>query len=378
MSEGEKFGEVEIAIVGGGITGASLAWGLSRLGKKVLVLDEGDVAFRASRGNFALIWVQLKGLGFPAYAHWTNWAADAWPGFAQTLSDQTGIDIAFRRSGGLTLALSDDEMEKQAKAWARLREQPDMPACPHERLDHDGIGRLLPDIGPDVVGGFYCPRDGHVNVLRLFAALHRGLALSGVDYRADHRVDAIVPDGTGFRLSGAWGEVGSAKVVLAAGLGNAVLASMIGLTMPVRPVGGHVMVTEKARPFLRYPTTSVRQTDDGGVMIGTSQEERGFDTSVSPAVLSTLAERAIRTFPLLGRLNVVRSWSALRIMTPDGFPIYDRSLRYPGAFGATCHSGVTLAPAHALRLASWIAEDGSSSGLLDVFRGRRFDVPALA
>ena len=47
----------------------------------------------------------------------------------------------------------------------------------------------------------------------------------------------------------------------------------------------------------------------------------------------------------------MRVWAALRVMSPDGFPIYEQSTRYPGAFAATCHSGVTLAGAHALALA---------------------------
>ena len=47
----------------------------------------------------------------------------------------------------------------------------------------------------------------------------------------------------------------------------------------------------------------------------------------------------------------MRVWAALRVMSPDGFPIYEQSERYPGAFAATCHSGVTLAGAHALALA---------------------------
>ena len=67
-------------------------------------------------------------------------------------------------------------------------------------------------------------------------------------------------------------------------------------------------------------------------------------------VVATMADRAVRMFPLLAGLNVVRTWSALRVMSPgrlsDLRPVDDR---IPGAFLATCHSGVTLAANHALR-----------------------------
>jgi glycine/D-amino acid oxidase-like deaminating enzyme len=370
--------EADIAIIGGGITGAALAWGLGRLGHRVLILDEDDRALRASRGNFALVWIQLKGLGLPDYAVWTHRAAEGWPALADALREQTGIDVAFQQPGGFVLALNDSEMEKQADAWRRQDAQPGIPPCPHERLDHQGLKTMLPDIGPEVVGGFYCPRDGHVNALRLLAALHRGLALSGAAYRPAHRVEKIIPQQSGFLLKGDWGEVACGKVVLAAGLGNASLAPMVGLHMPVRPVGGHVMVTEKVKPFLRYPMTSLRQTDEGSVMVGISHEERGVDTTVIPSVLATMADRAIRMFPLLGGANVVRSWSALRVMSPDGFPIYDQSPLHPGAFGLTCHSGITLAPCHAFHLAPLIAAGTLPAAPFHAFSGRRFHVPATA
>ena len=63
--------DYDVAVVGGGLLGSAIAWGLGRIGKRVAVLDEGDIAKRASRANFALVWVQSKGLGMPAYTSWT-------------------------------------------------------------------------------------------------------------------------------------------------------------------------------------------------------------------------------------------------------------------------------------------------------------------
>jgi glycine/D-amino acid oxidase-like deaminating enzyme len=116
---------------------------------------------------------------------------------------------------------------------------------------------------------------------------------------------------------------------------------------------------------------------EGRVMIGDSQEEAGFDTSVDTGVAAAIAARAVRAFPLLARANVVRSWAALRVMTRDGFPIYEQSASCPGAFIVTCHSGVTLAAAHATALAPQVAA-GALSRDLGAFSARRFDVPAAA
>jgi glycine/D-amino acid oxidase-like deaminating enzyme len=236
---------------------------------------------------------------------------------------------------------------------------------------------MLPGIGPEVVGSIYSPLDGHVNSLRLFHALHVAMARSGVAYRSNCTVGSVCPARDGFQLRWASGVLFARKVVLAAGLGNARLAPMVGLDAPVRPVKGQIIVTEKAARFLHYPVLTLRQTDEGGVMLGDSQQERGFSIGVEAGINSVMASRAARMFPFIGRLNVVRTWAALRVMSADGFPMYQESRAYPGAFLATCHSGVTLAAAHALKLAPGIAQGGIPTELAPCGT-RRFHVPAAA
>ena len=363
--------DYDFAIVGGGLVGSSIAWGLARAGYKLVVLDEGDVAYRASRGNFALISVQRKGLGLSAYGLWTKRSSDAWPVFHRELHDISGVDVAFERAGGLQLCLSDAELDREIETVKQLYGQRNMFSYPYEILDHAGVSARIPEIGPEVVGGIYFPVDGQCNSLRLFHALHSGMRPLGIDYRPNRRVEQISGCGGGFRITTANGEVIAEKLVLAAGLSNARLGPMVGLNVPVRPQRGQIIVTEKIRPFLHYPLYSMRQTDEGSVMLGDSVEEVGLDDRVSYAVLSTMASRAVRTIPLLGTVNVVRTWAALRIMTEDGFPIYDESDRCRGAYVATCHSGVTLAAAHALVLPSMLVGSHLPDELAP-FSARRF------
>jgi glycine/D-amino acid oxidase-like deaminating enzyme len=363
--------DYDFAIVGGGLVGTAVAWGLARLGQRVAVLDQGDNAYRASRGNFALVWVQSKGLGMPEYAGWTKRSADCWPGFAAELSAESGVDVAFRRPGGFDLALSHAELETRADRLRRLHAQPDMVRYPYEILERRALERLLPQIGPEVVGGSYCPLDGHCNALRLLRALHADMRRRGVAYLPGRDVAAIVPRGDGaFRLVGSGPPLDAGRVVLAAGIGNAALAPMLGLTAPVRPQRGQIIVTERLQPFLDYPMTTVRQTDEGGLLIGDSAEEAGLDDRVGLGVAATMAQRAIRMFPLLAGINAVRVWAALRVMTQDGFPIYEQSESCPGAFIATCHSGVTLAAGHALVLAPMLAAGRLDPALAPFSTGR--------
>ena len=369
--------EFDVAVIGGGLVGAAIAWGIARGGERVVVLDEGDIAHRASRANFALVWVQSKGLGMPEYAAWTKRSSDAWQDLAEALEQGTGIDVAFSRPGGFTLALSEAELEARAQQLQRLHNQPNMVRYPYEMLDRAALLKRLPRIGPEVVGASYCPLDGQCNSLRLLYALHTGMQRLGAEYRPGHVVHAIDYRNGEFVLRDSTAAVRAEKVVLAAGIGNARLAPMVGLRAPVRPQRGQLVVTERAEKFLEHPLVTIRQTDEGTVMLGDSQEEAGLDESVGLGVTAAIASRAVRMFPLLKSLNVVRSWAGLRVMTQDGFPIYGESESRPGAFLATCHSGVTLAAAHALVLAPMIAA-GRLAPELDVFSAGRFDVQTAA
>ncbi|WNJ91006.1 FAD-dependent oxidoreductase [Bosea sp. 685] len=373
MSSKSNHTEPDVVVIGGGVVGGAIALGLARSGARVTILDEGDAVPRASRGNFALVWVQSKGFGMPEYAMWSRRSADDWHGLADILGEETGIDVAHSQPGGFMLCLSQDELGKRVDAMHRLHNQTTLTDFPYEVLGHAETKRRLPDIGKDVVGAIYSPLDGHVNSLKLFRALREATTRRGVDYRPNCPVESITPRDGGFRINGSWGEIATAKVVLAAGLGNARLAPMVGLDAPVKPSKGQIIVTEKTAPFLHNPMVTVRQTDEGGVMIGDSQEDRGFDTVVGQPILSVMAERAVRMFPRLAGLNVVRTWSALRVMSPDGFPIYDLSRSCPGAFVVTCHSGVTLAANHVLTLAPAILS-GVLPDAVASFSARRFHV----
>ncbi|HTR84103.1 MAG TPA: FAD-dependent oxidoreductase [Reyranella sp.] len=366
--------EYDVAVVGGGLVGAATSWGLAREGLRVALLDEGDRAVRASRGNFALVWVQSKGLGLAAYANWSVRSSNAWGGFADLLKQETGVDVSFQRPGGLHICLSEKELEARADYLRRLHAQPGIVDYKTEMLDRDELLKLEPEIGPDVVGASYCPLDGHVNSLRLFRTLHAAINARGVRYLPSHRVENIVREGGEFRLMTTQGEVRAGRIALAAGNANMQLAPMVGLEAPMKPERGQVIVTERVRPFLHHPMNGARQTDEGTVMIGDSKEESTDPSELSLGIAATAAERAVRRFPLLANVNVVRTWSAIRVMTRDGFPIYDESETHPGAFVLCCHSGVTLAANHALTVAPMIARGALDKALVAPFSARRFHV----
>ena len=365
-------------VIGGGLVGSAIAWGLAREGLRCVLLDEGDIAFRASRGNFGLVWAQSKGFGAPHYQRWTRYSANAWPELARELAEAVGADVGLHQPGGLHLCLSDQEMADRAERMAQMaREAGNQMPFHYRMVEAPELREMLPGLGPSVVGASFTPYDGHVDPLRLLHALHRAFVQAGGVYVPNARVEKHFPAPRDFAVEAAGRRFAAPRLVLAAGLGNAAMAPAYGLSAPVRPQQGQVLVTERTRPIFTMPTTSVRQTVQGSLLLGDSVAEVGYDITQKPAVMAEIARRAVLSFPFIARLNIVRAWSALRIMPQDGVAIYDQSEQLPGAYTANCHSGVTLAGAHARLLAPMIAA-GALDPMLEPFSARRFDVRRAA
>jgi glycine/D-amino acid oxidase-like deaminating enzyme len=327
-----------------------------------------------------LVWLQGKGMDMPAYQQLTRDSIAWWPDLAAELEQTTGIDVEYEPNGGLTYCLGEEELDTWRATLLRLHHQLGSAEPDWELLDRDALAKLLPKAqpGPDVAGASFGRRDGQANPLRLLAAFHTGILRKGGRLRRSGVVSSIRRDGSGvFTIDAEGGQVSAARVVIAAGLGSQKLAVQVGLDVPIRPVRGQVLVTERVESFLPVPLHGVRQTREGTVLIGSTHEEVGFDLSSTNTAAAAMSAKALRWIPALKDVTLVRQWSGLRIMTPDRHPIYSESQSHPGAFVAVCHSGVTLAAVHAALLAEAIAT-GRLPPSLDVFHRRRFDVPKAA
>ena len=123
--------------------------------------------------------------------------------------------------------------------------------------------------------------------------------------------------------------------------------------------------------------TPFRQTNEGGFQLGNSEEDVGFDDWTTLEVTQRIASRAVKAFPQLAGVRLVRTWAGTRVLTPDKCAIYDESETFPGAYVATSHSGVTLAAINAGHIAKWVSNGETQPGF-EQFSAKRFDVSKAA
>lgn len=371
--------DADVIVIGGGVVGSAIAYGLAKRRQHVILLDGDDCDHRAARTNFGLIWVQGKGANMPQYQRLSRQSSERWQDFSSDLYGITGHDLNLEQRGGLVICLDEADLDARRTSLENLQEQLDGDAADWEMIDRAQLERLIPGaaFGPEVCGASYGHRDGHANPLRLLFALHAAICILGGTIVASAFVEKIRRTASGFSLKGRSVAHTAPRIVIAAGLGSRHLGKQVGLDVPLRPQRGQILVTERVAPVLPLPASGLRQTREGSVLIGATQEDVGFDVGTTAVASATLSARALRILPALKDVNMVRQWAGLRVLTPDNCPVYAQSESHPGAFVALCHSGVTLAAIHAETIAQAVI-DGALPTSLNIFHPRRFDVPKAA
>src|SRR5438270_13447973 len=237
--------QFDAIVIGGGLVGAAIGYGLVRDGLRVAIVDEGDIAFRAPTGTSGLGCVQSKRLGAPHSQRWTRLSAEEWPALAAELGERTGISVGLEQPGGLQLCLGEEELEKRRAMMEQMRREAGNFGFEYRMLDRSELAGILPGLRAPVAVASWTPYDGHANSLNLLHALHKGFGQRGGTYLPGRTVIEAHAAPHDLRLEFAGEAMVAPKIVLAAGLGNAKLAPLFGLLAPVGPQRGQVLATER-------------------------------------------------------------------------------------------------------------------------------------
>lgn len=359
----------DVVVVGAGIVGASCAYHLAKRGVRVLVVDRGSVVSGTTGAGEGNILVSDKepgpelDLALYSRTRWDGLDAEV-GGFA--LEAKGGVVVVSEASA---LAGLHETAARQGGAGVRS-----------ERLDPDGLHEAEPHLARDLPGGVRYPQDAQVDPMRAAARLLEAARGFGAVLRTGVEVLAIrVLDGRVATVVTDDGHVGTGAVVNAAGTWGGEVAARAGVTLPVLPRKGLILVTEPLPPtVVRHKvydadylanvasgeeglqTSAVIESTPGGtVLIGASRERVGFDRRVELAVTGRLAAQAVRLFPVLAGVRAQRAYVGFRPYCPDHLPVIGPDPRVEGLFHACGHegAGIGLAPATGALLAQAYAGD---------------------
>ncbi len=355
----------DVAIVGGGIIGCTLAAELAHRGARVVLLERGQPAQEASAAAAGMLGPRAECDAPGPFLTLGVQSLALYPALISALRDETGIDPEYQEDGILYVALTDGEARRLA-ARARWQRRA---RCPVERLSGREARALEPLVRDDVRAAVRFPADHRVDNVRLSRGLAVLASRRGAALRAGVAVGAIrCESGRAVALDTASGRVTAGAIVNAAGAWAAELAPG-GRRVPVRPIRGQMATLTAGRPPFRHAIYShgvyVVPRRDGRVLVGSTYEDVGFDKRVTGAALAGILARALRLAPTLRDASFTAAWAGLRPGTPDGLPILGVDPEIAGMFYATGHyrNGILLAPATARALADLVLAGRTSYDL---------------
>ncbi|RZU25348.1 glycine oxidase ThiO [Streptomyces sp. BK239] len=377
----------DVLVVGGGIIGLVTAWRAAQRGLVTAVVDPepGGGAARVAAGMLAAVTELHHGeqtlLGLNVES------ARRYPEFAAELSDLTGQDLGYRRSGTLAVALDADDRAHLRELHA-LQQQSGLTS---QWLSGRECRRLEPMLAPGVRGGLRVDGDHQIDPRRLAGALVAACERAGVVF---HRRWAERLSVRGGRADGVVTDDGTAleagQVVLAGGSLSGRLAGVPReLLPPVRPVKGQVLrltVPPRYAPFLSRTVRAVVRGSDvylvprenGELVVGATSEELGWDTTVTAGGVYELLRDAHELIPGISELPLTETRAGLRPASPDNAPLLGPS-GLDGLLLATGHhrNGVLLTPVTGDVLAH-VLTTGELPDLARPFTPRRFGAAALS
>ncbi len=309
----------QVAIVGAGIAGASVAWHLAREGVEGIVLLEREEApgLRASGRNAALVRQSVEDeVNLQLAVESVRFLEDPPGGFEPRPE--------FRRTGSLLLAGDSMGLERLDRvAAAALRNRLEV-----RRIGAAECARIVPILARGTVaGGLHCPSDGVIDIHALLQAFLRGATARGGRLRTSCRVEEILVEGeavAGLRTSA--GDLATRVVVNAAGAWAGALAPPGAAKVPLRPTRRHLFVTEPVPavdprwPFVWDVSGPLYfRPESGGLLVCPCDEEDapGFDETTDPRIEEEAAAGTLRLLPSLAGRGFARRWAGLRTLTPD-------------------------------------------------------------
>jgi glycine oxidase len=361
MTSASTHSESPIVIIGGGIIGLSLGWQLLRRGREVTIIERGTTGREASWAAGGLLAPHAE-VGFEEedFLRVGVRSLRLYPRFVDELAEDTGEKVPLDSRGTLIVGFNRDDTERIRRLY-EFRKYLELPV---EWLAGSEVREIEPILSPRVTAAISIPDDTQVNSRRLVDALKDAFLKRGGKLSENTPVTSIDIDGErAVGVSTATGKVVSDCVVLAAGCWSAHIDGVPEpLRPPVRPVKGQLISLRLSDEvtfghIIRSPDIYIVPKDDGRLIVGASQEEKGFDKTPTAGEVMRMLERGWEAVPSIYDLPIESIDVGLRPGSRDHMPIVGAS-PIDSLYYATGHfrHGILLAPVTAYEMSGLIVD----------------------
>ncbi|PGE94195.1 glycine oxidase [Bacillus pseudomycoides] len=346
----------DVLILGGGIIGCSIAYYTSKYGRDVTIIDKGEfVSGTSSRCDGNILAID-KDPGFDSQMSLVSQK------LVTELSEELEHSFEYRAPGSILVCESEEEMEA-AQKWVNRQKEAGLP---FRMLDRQDIREESPFFADDLLGGLECATDSTVNpYLLAFSLLAESKKLGAKSFKHTEVKEMRRAIDGSFIVETTNGTFTAKQIVNAAGVWAPKIGEILDLSIPIEPRKGHIIVASRqqhvgSRKVMefgyliskfggkrkvdalteKYGVALVFEpTESQNFLIGSSREFVGFHTRINNEVIKCIANRAIRFYPKMADMMVIRSYAGLRPWTEDHLPIISRVEHIPNYYIAAGHEG---------------------------------------
>ena len=344
----------EFLLLGGGVVGLSIAWELAQRGGDVVVVEREGVQGGASWAGGGMLPPASFDTALHPVERLRGLANELHPVWAEQLRESTGIDTGYRRCGAIHVARTAGEAASLAGAGPMYDEE----GIEWHRLEPDACRELEPELQPDppLRMAYFAPDEAQLRNPRHLNALATACKQRGVRVIRDTVRQIDVSDG-GTVATGDRASYSGKTVCITMGAWTGPLLREAGVQNGILPVRGQMVLYHSDRILLRRivieGTRYVIPRDDGHLLVGSTEEEVGFDTSTTEEAIDDLIALGESLVPALKSLRPQRTWAGLRPASFDGLPYMGHLPGYDHTYVAAGHfrHGLSLSPAIAVVMA---------------------------
>ncbi|MDQ6600836.1 NAD(P)/FAD-dependent oxidoreductase [Bacillus salipaludis] len=345
----------DVLVIGGGIIGCAIAYYASKYGRDVTILEKGEfVSGTSSRCDGNILAID-KDPGFDSQMSLLSQR------LVDDLSKELEHTFEYRAPGSILVCESEEEMSA-AEQWVNRQKAAGLP---FRMLDREDIRQESSFFADDLLGGLECATDSTVNPYLLSFALLEAAKKQGAKAYKQTEVKEMKKENGSFIIQTSNGVFTANHVVNAAGVWAPYIGEMLDLSIPIQPRKGHIIVASRQqfvgrRKVMEFgyliskfggerkvdPLTEkygvalvFEPTESQNFLIGSSREFVGFNTKVNNEIIKCIANRAIRFYPKMADMMVIRSYAGLRPWTEDHLPIISKVEEVPNYYIAAGHEG---------------------------------------
>jgi glycine oxidase len=374
---------MDIAVVGGGVIGLSVAHRLAKDGLRISLLERGACGRESSWAAAGVLKPSNPNLRGPMQ-QLQRASLEMLPDYCADLLERTGIDPEYRRCGSIEL-LFDDQRYRMAKSEERAGAERGLLAADArpewQMLTVAEARELEPCVSTDCLAALLCRFSAQVRNPRLLRALVEACRREGVQIREHTAATGLAIEGgrvTGVVTKG--GTLPANRVILCAGAWSSQIDPRLAAEVPVHPVRGQVVLLDaSAAAAARFEHVIDRKgcylvpRSDTLVLVGATVEpDSGYDRRATAAGVHGLMTSALSLVPGLAEAGVVAVWTGLRPGTPDRRPFVGPVPDMDGLIAATGHyrTGLALAPVTAEIVADLVLRGHTDRDLSRSLPGR--------